>query len=160
MSSIISFGGLFTVRPPHTKIIIFHNEPPFHSCIYYSAIGDEYQKFKLIISSSTSDLSFWFKNIILRHCDCFYCQVRSMCLRYEVAPIPQTDHLSGSFLRFALLWTGMESSSLVRSPSCFSMADSRCSGKLRDGWRVNLKSTIRRSCAFCFAPITSLHTSS
>ena len=44
------------MRPPHTKISIFHNEPPFHSCIYYSATGDEYQKFKLIISSSTSDL--------------------------------------------------------------------------------------------------------
>ena len=57
MSSIISFGGLFTVRPPHTKIIIIHNEPPFHSCIYYSAIGDEYQKFKLIISSSAFNLS-------------------------------------------------------------------------------------------------------
>ena len=45
------------MRPPHTQIIIFHNEPPFHSCIYYSAIGDEYQKFKLITSSSHSDLS-------------------------------------------------------------------------------------------------------
>ena len=44
------------MRPPHTKISIFHNEPPFHSCIYYSATGDEYQKFKLIISSSTSGL--------------------------------------------------------------------------------------------------------
>ena len=44
------------MRPPHTKISIFHNEPPFHSCIYYSATGDEYQKFKLIISSSASGL--------------------------------------------------------------------------------------------------------
>ena len=33
----------------------------------------------------------------------FYRQVRGMYLRYGVAPIPQTDHLSGSFLRFALL---------------------------------------------------------
>ena len=44
------------MRPPHTQIVIFHNEPPFHSCIYYRATGDEYQKFKLIISSSTSGL--------------------------------------------------------------------------------------------------------
>ena len=29
MSSIISFGGLFTVHPPYTQIgILFHNEPP------------------------------------------------------------------------------------------------------------------------------------
>lgn len=48
------------MRPPHTQIIIFHNEPPFHSCIYYNVIDDEYQKFKLIISSSNSDLSFIF----------------------------------------------------------------------------------------------------
>ena len=52
------------MRPPHTKISIFHNEPPFHSCIYYSATGDEYQKFKLIISSSTSDLSASFYRIL------------------------------------------------------------------------------------------------
>ena len=45
------------MRPPHTQIIIFHNEPPFHSCIYYIVIDDEYQKFKLITSSSNSDLS-------------------------------------------------------------------------------------------------------
>lgn len=45
------------MRPPHTQIIFFHNEPPFHSCIYYIVIDDEYQKFKLIISSSTSGLS-------------------------------------------------------------------------------------------------------
>lgn len=29
---------------------------PFHSCIYYNVIDDEYQKFKLIASSSNSDL--------------------------------------------------------------------------------------------------------
>ena len=45
------------MRPPHTQIIIFHNEPPFHSCIYYIVIDDEYQKIKLITSSSNSDLS-------------------------------------------------------------------------------------------------------
>ena len=55
-----SFGGLFTVRPPHTQVIIFHNEPPFHSCIYYNVIDDEYQKFELITSSSNSALSFIF----------------------------------------------------------------------------------------------------
>lgn len=48
------------MRPPHTQIIIFHNEPPFHSCIYYNVIDDEYQKFKLITSSSNPDLSFIF----------------------------------------------------------------------------------------------------
>ena len=65
MSSIISFGGLFTVRPPHTQIIIFHNEPPFYSCIYYIVIDDEYQKFKLITSSSNSDLSI--SHYIINH---------------------------------------------------------------------------------------------
>ena len=48
------------MRPPHTQVIIFHNEPPFHSCIYYNVIDDEYQKFKLITSSSNSALSFIF----------------------------------------------------------------------------------------------------
>ena len=81
-------------------------------------------------------MSFWFKNPIWRYCDFFYRQVPSMYLRYGVAPIPQTDYLSGSFLRFVLLWTGMESSSLVRSPSCFSMAVNRCSANwgTDDGW--------------------------
>ena len=64
MSSIISFGGLFTVRPPHTQIIIFHNEPPFHSCIYYIVIDDEYQKFKLITNQF---LKFRFVDILLYH---------------------------------------------------------------------------------------------
>ena len=48
------------MRPPHTQIIIFHNESPFHSCIYYNVIDDEYQKFELITSSSNSALSFIF----------------------------------------------------------------------------------------------------
>lgn len=53
------------MRPPHTQIIIFHNEPPFHSCIYYSTIGDEYQKFKLITSFSNSDLPISYYTINL-----------------------------------------------------------------------------------------------
>ena len=50
------------MRPPHTQIIIFHNEPPFHSCIYYIVIDDEYQKFKLITNQF---LKFRFVDILL-----------------------------------------------------------------------------------------------
>ena len=52
------------MRPPHTQIIIFHNEPPFHSCIYYIVIDDEYQKFKLITNQF---LKFRFVDILLYH---------------------------------------------------------------------------------------------
>ena len=78
-----------------------------------------------------------------------------MYLWYGLAPMPQMSHLSGSFLRFVLRRTEMESSSLVRSPSCFSMTVDCYSGKFRVGWWANLKSSIRRNRAFFFAPIAA-----
>ena len=65
------------MRPPHTQIIIFHNEPPFHSCIYYIVIDDEYQKFKLITNQF---LKFRFVDILLYHKSSrFQSQSRILC---------------------------------------------------------------------------------